>query len=153
MVWVCSPNPTWWKERTDSHRLLSDLYTLLVPCITVYYMDTHAQRERERERERENGGGEMVLWQFEWDWPHWLMCLNVWSPVRGTVWEGLWGMALLEEVSPRLDFEVLKVQARHSLSLTCNLQIRCEFPATFLASRLPSAMFSPWCSWTGRLKL
>ena len=29
--------------------------------------------------------------------PHRLVCLNVWSSVDGTVWEGLGGVALLEE--------------------------------------------------------
>jgi hypothetical protein len=30
--------------------------------------------------------------------PHRLICLNAWSPVSGTVWEGLRGVALLEEM-------------------------------------------------------
>jgi hypothetical protein len=32
--------------------------------------------------------------------PHRLRCLNTWSPVGGTVWIGLGGVALLEEVCP-----------------------------------------------------
>jgi len=30
--------------------------------------------------------------------PQRLMCVNTWSPVGKTVWEGLGGVALLEEV-------------------------------------------------------
>jgi hypothetical protein len=29
------PRPTWWKERRNSHKLPSDLHTLLVACIYI----------------------------------------------------------------------------------------------------------------------
>ena len=46
--------------------------------------------------------------------------LNAWSPVSGTVWEGLGGVVLLEDVlSLGADYEVSKAQAiPSSLSLT-----------------------------------
>ena len=35
-------------------------------------------------------------------WPPKLICLNTWASVSGTVWEGLGGVALLEEVHHRV---------------------------------------------------
>jgi hypothetical protein len=52
--------------------------------------------------------------------------VNDWSPVSETVWEGLRGMALLEEgVSLEVGFEVSKVQSKPSLFLSvCSLLFR-----------------------------
>ena len=50
---------------------------------------------------------------------HRLLCLDAWSPVKGTVWEGLGGVALLEEVCYRgVGLEISKAQSKAiSLSL------------------------------------
>lgn len=58
---------------------------------------------------------------------HRLVCLNAPFPVSGTVWEGLGGVVLSEEVSLEVDFEVSKAHAIPH-SAVC-LWIRCKFSA------------------------
>lgn len=51
-----------------------------------------------------------------------LIYLNAWSPISGTPWEGLGGMAWLEEAC---HFEVLKVHTKPSVCFSaCCLQIK-----------------------------
>jgi hypothetical protein len=47
---------------------------------------------------RNNGGQEVEMCWFEWEWLRWLTRLNTWRPGGGTIWEGLGGVALLEEM-------------------------------------------------------
>lgn len=37
-----------------------------------------------------------ILWCFDGEWPHWLICLKIWSPVHGTIWKSLGDEASLE---------------------------------------------------------
>lgn len=45
---------------------------------------------------------------------HGLLCLNDWSPVSGTIWEGLGGMTLLECIIEG-GVDTSKAHARHSV--------------------------------------
>lgn len=60
--------------------------------------------KREEEGEREGGGwGEGKKrgrreWWLEWECPSWAIYLNICFLFGGTAWEGLKGVALLEEV-------------------------------------------------------
>ena len=53
----------------------------------------------ERSTEADAGqSGRSSLWWLDENGPHKFLFVNAWSPVGGTVWEGLGGVALLKEV-------------------------------------------------------
>lgn len=62
------------------------------------------------------------VWLFEREWSHSLMCLNAWSSVCGSVWEGLGGLAFIGSVSWRWN---LKSQKSTHSQLTLLLSASC----------------------------
>ena len=78
---------------------------------------------------------------------HWLTELTAWSPAGGTVWEGLGGMALLEEVCHwrwvlRFQKPMLFHLALFASLSASHLWIRCKLSATIPAPRLPATTYS-----------
>jgi hypothetical protein len=73
--------------------------------------------------------------------PYRLMYLNTWSPVSATVWEGLGGVALLEEVCHYgVVFEVSKAHTVPTGSSLTLLWIRCKLSTSATALCLPAAV-------------
>lgn len=68
---------------------------------------------------------------------HRLVCLNALFPVGGTVWEGLGGAALSEEVSLEVDFEVSKAHAIPHSAVCYGLDVSSQL--------LPSACLPSSC--------
>lgn len=83
-----------------------------------------------------------LLWWSEWEWPLRLICLTIWSTVGGTFEEGLWSVALLEEVHhlgwalrfPKLipfPLDPPVSPPPHCFSLSSCLCSRCSFQILF----------------------
>jgi hypothetical protein len=72
---------------------------------------------------------------------HRLIYLNAWSPVGGTVWEGLGGC-----LSLRVDFEVSQVHGIPTVSFCLIVMSQDERSQYLLSSHacLPAAMLSSW---------
>lgn len=47
----CCPEPTWWEERPDSHRLSSDLHTGAVACIVSLSPPPQNKQQQKSESE------------------------------------------------------------------------------------------------------
>lgn len=63
--------------------------------------------------------------------PHRFICLNTWSPVAGTIWKGLGGVALMEQICHRAGSEVSKASF-HPQYIPCLLltiqDVSSQFP-------------------------
>lgn len=99
----------------------------------------------------------MYLWNFKKSFltffsfflaPTRLIRLNIWSPVNGTIWEGLGGVALLEEVcfwGQALRFEKptpfpVKFLCLLLIDGYMSYQLLFQCPACLLAAMLPARM-------------
>lgn len=102
-----------------------------------------------------------LLWWFEWEPPHRLLCFNSWSPVGESVGKGLEDAALLEEVCvtvewgageiPLVEFKSLPTGSVNSLIPICGSE--CELSVATPVPRLPACCHASLIWWLIPLEL